>query len=113
MIACYDCREHGSRIHLAEGERPPRSIPCHWCARRARYVGGPPSAGLVTITPDIPEHFNLSLNRPVRSRRHLRDLQARMGTVDYEGIRGAGLSRIFTEGGVTRKIRESDRARRR
>lgn len=37
-----------------------------------------------TATPDIPEHFNDSIGAPVRSRRHLKELQKAGGFQDHE-----------------------------
>ena len=36
---------------------------------------------------DIPEHLNVSLGEPVRSRRHLKQLQKKYGCHDYEPIK--------------------------
>lgn len=38
----------------------------------------------VYATPDIPEHFNVSLDCVVRGRRHLQQLQRERGCQDYE-----------------------------
>jgi len=103
-VWCYDCPDHGSRIKLPEGKKPPRSIRCSWCGRRAKFVGGPPTLGIVQVTPDIPEHWNMSLNEPVRSRRHLRDLQKIHGTHDYEGVNGANLRQVFGPGGELHSV---------
>jgi len=61
-------------------------------------------ATTILVTPDVPEHFNMSLNQRVRSRRHLRDLQKRHGTQDYEGIHGANLRQVFGPGGELRSV---------
>ena len=68
-------------------------------------------ARTILVTPDIPEHWNVSLNQPVRSRRHLQDLQKRHGCHDYEGMRGASNSHVFTEGGEVRRLKHSERVR--
>lgn len=106
----YDCPDHGNELRLKGEQKPPETIPCKWCPRTARRVVQ--RFGVVQITPDIPEHWNLSLDQPVRSRRHLRDVQKRTGTQDYEGYRGASLHHVFGPGGELRRVKHSDVVRR-
>ena len=101
----YDCPDHGSEITLPGEVKPPESIQCHWCEKTAHHIE---RVGIVCVTPDIPEHMNLSLNQPVRSRRHLRDIQKRTGTQDYEGYRGSGLNRVFGEGGELKRLKHGE-----
>ena len=61
-------------------------------------------ATTILVTPDVPEHFNMSLNQRVRSRRHLRDLRKIHGTQDYEGVNGANLRQVFGPGGELRSV---------
>lgn len=76
----YDCPDHGNTVHA---DKPPRTIKCYWCGKTARRVREAPHK-TVYVTPDVPEHFNIGLDMPVRSRRHLRDLQKRYGFQDYD-----------------------------
>src|SRR3989442_15983472 len=60
------------------------------CGRRARYdfAATVHSSTQVYVTPDIPEHWNITTGCPIRSRRQLQELQKRHGWQDYEkGIR--------------------------
>lgn len=36
------------------------------------------------VTPDIEEHYNTTIDMPVRSRKHLKDLQRRYGFSDHD-----------------------------
>jgi len=76
-------------------------------ATRLKRIGH--VAKTILTCPDIPEHFNITIGMPVRSRRHLTDLQKRHGFRDYEGMRGASQSHVFGEGGEVRRLRRSER----
>jgi len=53
------------------------------CGRRATY-SLVQTHRATQVIPDLTPHFNISLDEPVRSRRHLRELQERYGCEDYE-----------------------------
>lgn len=59
---------------------------CPKCRARAtelkRVTHG---VGTFQFMPDVPEHFNISLNMGIRSRAHLRQVQAAKGCQDWEG----------------------------
>lgn len=54
------------------------------CGRRASYSLTATHRGAVHVLPDIPEHYNLSLDLVVRGRRHLASLQRSLGCRDFE-----------------------------
>jgi hypothetical protein len=68
-------------------------------------------AGTILAQPDIEPHYNITIGRVVKSRRHLRDLQKRHGFMDYQGIKGSGQSKVFGPGGELRQLRSSERTR--
>lgn len=82
----YDCPDHGNRIEVPEGKRPPRAIPCKWdgCRKRARHVGRVLTGLQGAVFPEIPSHFNRSLGCHVEGRKHLEHLQRQRGYSDFD-----------------------------
>lgn len=90
-----------------------RPCPLHW--RRTHEARCPSCGGentplrrlvlteRVYVTPDVPEHYNTSLGRVVRSRRHLRQLQHDLGCQDFESSRISRGER-FGPGGQRERI---------
>ena len=81
--ATFYCRNRSCRNRWADFRSP--SGLCPTCGAMGeplvRYTDGPPR---ITITPDVPEHFNITTGCAIRSRRHLRELQKARGWQDYE-----------------------------
>ena len=92
----YACsRGHETGVFLSEREARWDSLDCVTCGERAvrrKLDDGP---DLPQIIDDVPEHWNVSLGRPVRSRRHLKTLQNQLGVQDYEPVqdRDNGITR--------------------
>lgn len=85
----YRCaRGHVTDQFFTPGEPRTATSRCGKCRRRATYSLNATlaSSRLYTI-PDVPEHWNTSIDQPVRSRRHLRDLQKRNGWQTYEPVK--------------------------
>lgn len=65
----------------------PEEVPCRQCSEVANYNVTATFKGSLASIPDIDVHFNQSFGEVVKSRRHLRDLQKRHDTRDYQPIR--------------------------
>ena len=63
-----------------------RRVVCETCSGVATYDPTATFRGGVFVNPDVPEHWNVTIDRPVKSRRHLAELQKRHGFQDYEKI---------------------------
>lgn len=68
-----------------------------------------PFAGTIQAIPDIPEHFNVSLDCRVRGRTHLRQLQKERGCQDYEPRKYAQLGYLNGPGGERTRYRRNGR----
>ena len=76
----YKCNAgHETDRFYKMSDTRPSSIRCA-CGRSARR-----QIVLPQLITDIPEHFNTSLGKPVKSRAHLRQLQQQHGCQDVEG----------------------------
>jgi hypothetical protein len=81
-----------ARFYCSEAKCPRRWETRTLKAKRPKCCGVPmtpakrvkPGHGVPQVTPDVPEHMNVSFGCVVRSRRHLRDLQKATDSVDYE-----------------------------
>lgn len=86
MIYVYRC----SAGHVNEEFRPVeerslrRRCTTPGCRRKAARDKRTEMAGKRYVIPDIPEHWNKSIDAPVRSRAHLREIQRQRGLSDYD-----------------------------
>ncbi len=86
-VYVYSCRTG----HLTERFFPVASrrlwVVCRCRKRANRDFGAEKGGGGLQLSPDVPEHWNVTVDKVVRSRKHLRDLQKRHGFQDYEPVR--------------------------
>ena len=74
----------GSMAQARAALRSPDCGPvCERCGARRRAYGFI-VPGAPQVIPDIPEHYNVTLDQPIRSRQHLKDVQREGGFRDYE-----------------------------
>jgi hypothetical protein len=60
------------------------TAPCPDCGERGPKLKRVSAGTTLNAIPDIPSHWNESFGKVVRGRRHLKELQAATGSVDYE-----------------------------
>lgn len=79
--------EHATDHFVNTGQR---RVKCghRGCRRIASYNATATfRGGGIHVTPDVPEHYNVSLGERVRGRRHLKQLQEKHGCQDWEPVR--------------------------
>jgi len=92
-IYCYACADGHVTDHFTHSaSHRPRRIRCDTCGRSARYHFGLSARGQCVVG-DLQEGYNVSLDRVVKSRRHLNDIRAEIAgetgvhLQDYERVK--------------------------
>lgn len=82
----FECPNHGF-VDEVYSVRPIYGY-CPECNQPVRYDLTQTFRGHLSIIGDLPEHWNYSLDEPVRSRQHLRDISRERGVQEYEPTKG-------------------------
>jgi len=85
---CRRGHEHGPHPTRGEAERLNPDRTCYTCDRTARLVVFTPRWSVATRN-DIPAHYSMTFDQPVRSGSHFRELQRKHGTKDWEPVKGS------------------------
>lgn len=83
----YDCPGCGRSSGPWNSDEAPVSRPCFDCGINVTRKSYEPLYR-VSVFGDIPEHYSIDFDGRVKSKKHLRELQATHGTQDYEPVRG-------------------------